>query len=295
MHTAERSIAYLLFLRSCRQFCARDGALTRPPRSPNGCMPLNYPFSILCSGKALKDVIDYVKDTISLSYEIGTVPVFTQTSLTYIYRELIVHHRHAYESIGAQSFAEAAHAARCVKLLMLPDLCVAKSGRQVTLTVDDEVGRALFEACAWSDEDNERVLNKAAKIVRKDLLVSYEICDGDVSEKRQSCSVSNSLVNLISMILEGGEPSPELSAGLQKVSVNLSQLIRFNSVKQKRQEGTQKFRHSRNSEPPLPVLIGLMVHARTGKRKLVDRMAAEGVSISYDRVMNHISNQLCME
>ena len=42
---------------------------------PNGYMPpLNYPFSILCSGKALKDVIDYVKDTISLSYKVGTVP-----------------------------------------------------------------------------------------------------------------------------------------------------------------------------------------------------------------------------
>ena len=217
--------------------------------------PLNYPFSIPCSGKALKDVIDYVKDTISLSYEIGTVPVFTQTSLAYIYRELIVHHRHAYESIDAQSFAEAAHATRLRKKILnkIPDLCVSKSGRQVTLTVDDEVERALFEACAWSDEENERVINKAAKIVRKDLLVSYEIFDGDVSEKRQSCSVSNSLVNLITMILEGGEPSPELSAGLQKVSVNPSQLIRFNSVKQKRQEGTQKFRHSKNSEPPLPV------------------------------------------
>ena len=32
----------------------------------------------------MKDVIDYVKDTISLSYNIGTVPVFTQMSLTYM-------------------------------------------------------------------------------------------------------------------------------------------------------------------------------------------------------------------
>ena len=32
--------------------------------------PLNYNFSILCPGKALKNVIDYVKDNISLSYEI---------------------------------------------------------------------------------------------------------------------------------------------------------------------------------------------------------------------------------
>ena len=48
---------------------------------------LNYPFSVLGSGKALKDVIDFVKDTKSLSYDIGTVQVFSQTSLTYMYRE----------------------------------------------------------------------------------------------------------------------------------------------------------------------------------------------------------------
>ena len=143
---------------------------------------------------------------------------------------------------------------------------MAKSERQVTLTVNDKVGQALFEVFAWLDEENETVLNKVAKIVRKDLFVSHEIFDGDLSEKRQSRSLPNSLVKLISMILEGEKPSRELSADLQKFSVNLSQLIRFNIVKQKRQEGTQKFRHFKNNEPPLPVLIGLMMHARTGKR-----------------------------
>ena len=142
------------------------------------------------------------------------------------------------------------------------------------------------------------MFNKAAKIVRKYLLVNNEIFDGDVSEKRQSRSVPNSLVKLISMILEGGEPSHELSAGLQKVSVNLSKLIRFSSMKQKHREKTQKFHHSKNKEPTLPVLIGLMVHARTGKRNLVDRLATEAVSISYYHVMNlkrSIFNQVCIE
>ena len=48
--------------------------------------------------------------------------------------------------------------------------------------------------------------------------MSDELFDDDVSDKRQNRSVPNSLVKLISMILEGGEPSRELSAGLQKVS-----------------------------------------------------------------------------
>ena len=69
-------------------------------------------------------------------------------------------------------------------------------------------------------------------------------------------------------------------------------------MKQKRQEGTQKFRRSKNKKPLLPFLIDLMMHARTRKKKLVDRLAAEGVSISYDRVMNlrrSISNQVCID
>ena len=137
MHTAKRCIAYLLFLQRCQQFCAKNGALFNLPPSPSWMHGLlNYPFSILCSVKALKDVINYVKDTISLSYEIGTVPVFTQTSLMYMYRERIIHHGHAYESFNSQSFAESAHATRLREkvLYKIPGLCVAKSGRQVTLT-----------------------------------------------------------------------------------------------------------------------------------------------------------------
>ena len=45
-------------------------------------------------------------------------------------------------------------------------------------------------------------------------------------------------------------------------------------------------------------MIGLMVDARTGKRKFVDRLAAEGASISYYRGMNLrrcIPNHVYME
>ena len=63
----------------------------------------------------------------------------------------------------------------------------------------------------------------------------------------QSCSIPYSLVKMISMIFEGGEPSRELSAGLQKVSVNLSQIIRFNSLKQKCQEKHRNFATSKTT------------------------------------------------
>ena len=238
---------------------------------------LNSFFSILCSWKSLKCVIDYIQDTLSMSHEIGTVPAITQTSLTYIYRERIIHHRYAYESIDAQSFGEAAHATRLREKIYnkIPGLCASKSGIQVNLTVDNEVRQVLFEACAWSDGENERVINKAAKIVRKDFPGSDGIFDGDVSEKRQSLSLANSLIKLIIMILEVGESSRELSVGLQ-VSANHYQLISLNSEKQRHRKGTQKFRYSKNNKPHLPVLISLMVHSKTGKRRLVVRLPADG-------------------
>ena len=79
--------------------------------------------------------------------------------------------------------------------------CKAKSGG---LTLDDEVGRALYAACTWSNEECNRVLYKAAKIVRHELFQNEEIFDGDVSLERQSASVPSVLTELIAMILEGG-------------------------------------------------------------------------------------------
>ena len=99
------------------------------------------PIKLSLFRSLFKNVIDYIKDTISLSYEIGTVPVFTQTSLTYMYRERIVHHGDAYKSVNAQLFAEAAQATRLREKILnnITVLCVAKKGIQVTLTVGDEV------------------------------------------------------------------------------------------------------------------------------------------------------------
>ena len=87
------------------------------------------------------------------------------------------------------------------------------------------------------------------------------------------------------MILERGDFSRSLSINLHKISTNIAQLIRFNSVKRKRSEKIQNFRYSMTNEPPLPVLVGLKVHAKTGKSSLVDSLADEGVSITDNRVL----------
>ena len=52
-------------------------------------------------------------------------------------------------------------------------------------------------------------------------------------------------------------------------------LIKYNTVKHKRQN-TSATCHSRKNEPPLPVKIELMVHAKARKESLVEKLAIEG-------------------
>ena len=70
------------------------------------------------------------------------------------------------------------------------------------------------------------------------------------------------------------------------------------TVKQTRNQNITKFRHSTKNEPPFPVELALMLHAKTRKRKLVDSFAEEGLCISYDRVLDireKICGQICLE
>ena len=58
-------------------------------------------------------------------------------------------------------------------------------------------------------------------------------------------------------------------------ALSIAQLIIFNSVKHRRTSDTcvsQEVRHSRNQEMPLPLYIGLEIHAATRKRSLVESL-----------------------
>ena len=82
--------------------------------------------------------------------------------------------------------------------------------------------------------------------------------------------------------------------------VVLSQLLIFNAVKRHRdlQSDATATRHDPNREPPLPVYLGLLVHAETRKKTLVDKLYTLGLSISYDRVMQisaDLGNSVCAQ
>ena len=77
---------------------------------------------------------------------------------------------------------------------------------------------------------------------------------------------------------------------LKQSVLTVSKLIGQNSyIRQRKQSKNRRCNPKR--ETPLAIYVGLLVHAKTRKRDLVDKLYRLGLSISYDRVMA-ISTQL---
>ena len=71
----------------------------------------------------------------------------------------------------------------------------------------------------------------------------------------------------------------------------------FNSVKNHRESSTV-VRHNEDRETPSPVYLGLMIHAVTRKRDIIDKLHKLGLSISYDRVLHFsadLANKVCKQ
>lgn len=87
-------------------------------------------------------------------------------------------------------------------------------------------------------------------------------------------------------------------------ALSIAQLLKYNSVKHTRTQAdtSSSVRHSTAQETPVPIYIGLMLHAQTRKREIVDRLFSLGLSISYDRMLrlsaemgNSVSQRFHME
>lgn len=92
------------------------------------------------------------------------------------------------------------------------------------------------------------------------------------------------------MIKHGADIKSQLQHGASKSDLAISQLLQFNCFT-KYQEGTEVHRHSKDRETPFAVYVGMSVFAKTRKRQLIDMLHENGLSISYDRVLE-ISAQL---
>jgi len=123
--------------------------------------------------------------------------------------------------------------------------------------------------------------------------------NGTFNNSCQQESVPESLKTLTGMILGGTDfktqPSDTTEA---QTTLSISHLILFNATKRRRDSGTTGASnyHSRDRQPPLSIYLGLMTHAETRKRTLVDKLYNPGLSISYDRVLElstDMGNSVC--
>ncbi|KAK3883112.1 hypothetical protein Pcinc_012540 [Petrolisthes cinctipes] len=128
------------------------------------------------------------------------------------------------------------------------------------------------------------ILSKAAMIVRKDILSHKGFTfTGSFSAQCQEDSLPSSLKALVSMILNGSNLKDQ-SKNDSQAKLTIGQTIVFNT-KKRTSHSADKPRHILELEPPLPIYIGMNVHALSRNKTLTQQLFHMGICISYDRVM----------
>ena len=128
-------------------------------------------------------------------------------------------------------------------------------------------------------------------------MLAFKSCfKGTFERKCQGDSFPPSLVSLVKMILYGPNIVSQLENSSSQAALTIAQLLQFNCYSCRRETSSNYDRHSKDRETPLPLYVGLSVHAQTRKRELVDTLFKLGISISYDRVLSistEIGNSVC--
>ena len=116
------------------------------------------------------------------------------------------------------------------------------------------------------------------------MFTNDNVLTGDISRDQQTASVPSVKLQMINLILEGSNAADNdsTSPDILNISTNIAQLIHFNSVKTQCRREVKHLRHAANNEPPLPVLVGLLVRTKTRKKGLVNQLAKEGLSVKYE-------------
>ena len=173
------------------------------------------------------------------------------------------------------------------------------TGVSVTLGFKENVGAAVSKACTADLDQDALHLARAAEIVRRDMFNSTWNFDSSLHRDCQEQSVPRALLTLVKMILEGPGIDVQSIETSTQAPLTIAQLIVFNSVRHKRtavNRVSQVVRHSRDQETPLPLYVGLTIHAMTRKKRLVDKLFDLGLYVSYDRVLcilNDLASGVC--
>ena len=168
-------------------------------------------------GLALAELITFIEDTKQLS---DVSPVFRLSELAARYEETLA-------SFGVTDNAVNVTHLKNRILAQLPTLRAQKSGRNILLIFDEDIGIAIKSACVNGDDD-AIVLLRAANILRRDMLTVNSSFTGTFNDNCQDDSVPQSLISMVCMILSG---TGSKAAKSNQTVLSLSQLLQFNCIK----------------------------------------------------------------
>lgn len=226
------------------------------------------------SAVVFAELVLYIEET---RQDEETAPVFRLADLVHLYQSRM-------EQLGVQLDTRV-HSTRLKQRLLsqFPDMRAHTKGRDILMAFEEDLGAALDKACELDSDSDAVHLARAAHIVRRHMFGEAKPFTG-FPEGCQEESVPPLLLALVSMILEGPSIKDQM-ADTNPAAITAAQILKFNSVKHKRTRGTTSSTCVRRSvaQTPLPTYIGMMLHAHTRKKELVDRLSHLGLSISYDR------------
>ena len=172
-------------------------------------------------------------------------------------------------------------------------------GTDVLLVFEEYVGAALTKACEL-DSDNDVVhLARAAQTVRRHVFEEGEPFNG-FPEWCQDKSVLSLFLALVGVVLVGPSITDQM-ADTTPATLAIAHMLKFNCIKHNRAHPTTWLataRHSAAQENPVPTYVGMMLHAHTRNRDLVDRLSYLGMSISNTRVLDpsaQMGNSACQQ
>ena len=237
-------------------------------------------------GIALAELLAYM-DEMRMNADVA--PIFKLSDLVKLYSSRL-------EYLGVEQHVRP-HSTELKNRILahIPELKAYKEGREVLLAFDSDMGYAIHKFCD-EDYDSEAIcLAKAAKIVRRDMLELRAMFTGSFDQDCQQKSVPKSLLALVDMIHNGPNIADHNSPNMSQATLSIAQLLQYNTFARRR-PGSNAIYHMKGRETPLPIYMGLTLHAKTRKRDLVDTLFSLGLSISYDRVLEistAMNNRVC--
>ena len=205
--------------------------------------------------------------------------VFKLADLTKLYKE----------RLDQFEIKQTVHPTRLKEMILkeIPELEAHTSGRDVLLAFAKDVGSVLSQATDYSEA---LILNKAAKILRRQMISKGFSFGGSYYDGCVDDSLPPALLQFVCMIEHGVDIKSQLMFGASKSDQAMAQLLQYNCYAKYR-EGAKTFRHSKERETPFPVFMGMSIYAKTRKKVLIDLLHDHGLTIPYDRVLE-ISAQL---